>query len=93
MPRALVWGAAWDMTRDAEWSAGDYLQLALSGLPAETDIGVVQKVLLQVRTAIELYAAPEHRDDVHRSAWPRACTRRCSRPTPAATTSWPSPGP
>ncbi len=63
MPRALVWGAAWDMTRDAEWSAGDYLQLALSGLPAESDIGVVQKVLLQVRTAIELYAAPEHRED------------------------------
>ncbi len=63
MPRALVWGAAWDMTRDAEWSAGDYLALALSGLPAETDIGVVQKVLLQVRTAIELYAAPGHRDE------------------------------
>ena len=62
MPRALVWGAAWDMTRDAEWSAGDYLELALSGLPAETDIGVVQKVLLQVRTAVELYASPEHRD-------------------------------
>ena len=51
------------MTRDAEWSTGDYLQLALSGLPAESDIGVVQKVLLQVRTAIELYAAPEHRDE------------------------------
>jgi aminopeptidase N len=63
MPRALVWGAAWDMTRDAEWSAGDYLSLAISGLPAETDIGVVQKVLLQVRTAIELYATPEHRDE------------------------------
>jgi aminopeptidase N len=63
MPRALVWGAAWDMTRDAEWSAGDYLQLALSGLPAEADIGVVQKVLMQVRTAIELYASPEHRDE------------------------------
>ena len=63
MPRALVWGAAWDMTRDAEWSAGDYLSLALSGLPAESDIGVVQKVLLQVRTAIELYAAPEHREE------------------------------
>jgi aminopeptidase N len=63
MPRALVWGAAWDMTRDAEWSAGDYLSLAISGLPAETDIGVIQKVLLQVRTAIELYATPEHRDE------------------------------
>ncbi len=63
MPRSLVWAAAWDMTRDAEWSTGDYLQMALSGLPAEADIGVVQKVLLQVRTAIELYANPEHRDE------------------------------
>jgi aminopeptidase N len=63
MPRSLVWAAAWDMTRDAEWSAGDYLQLALSGLPAESDVGVVQRVLLQVRTAIELYAAPAHRDE------------------------------
>ena len=63
MPRALVWGAAWDMTRDAEWSTGDYLQMALSALPAETDIGVVQKVLLQVRTAIDLYASDAHREE------------------------------
>ncbi len=62
MPRALVWGAAWDMTRDAEWSTGDYLQMALSALPAETDIGVVQKVLLQVRTAMDLYASDAHRE-------------------------------
>ncbi|MEI8082903.1 MAG: aminopeptidase N, partial [Actinomycetes bacterium] len=27
LPRALVWGAAWDMTRDAEISTGDYLTL------------------------------------------------------------------
>jgi aminopeptidase N len=71
MPRALVWGAAWDMTRDAEWSAGDYLQLALSGLPAESDIGVVQKVLLQVRTAIDLFAAPEHREQ-YKQRWAEA---------------------
>ncbi|MCU0301408.1 MAG: aminopeptidase N [Candidatus Nanopelagicales bacterium] len=58
--RQLIWGAAWDMTRDAEMSCGEYLALALAGLPAETDIGVVQKVLLQARTAIEAYAAPEH---------------------------------
>jgi aminopeptidase N len=58
--RQLVWGAAWDMTRDGEMPCADYLALALAGLPAETDIGVVQKVLLQARTAIESYAAPEH---------------------------------
>ncbi|MCU0282372.1 MAG: aminopeptidase N [Candidatus Nanopelagicales bacterium] len=60
MARQLIWGAAWDMARDAEMSTGEYLTLALAGLPAETDIGVVQKVLLQARTAIETYAAPEH---------------------------------
>ncbi|MFZ2963238.1 MAG: aminopeptidase N, partial [Rhodoglobus sp.] len=29
LARALVWGAAWDATRDAETKAGDYVQLVL----------------------------------------------------------------
>jgi aminopeptidase N len=74
MARALVWGAAWDMTRDAEMSTGEYLQLALSGLPAESDIGVVTKVLAQTRTAIEAYASPGHRDG-YRSRWAEAAHR------------------
>ncbi len=61
LPRALVWGAAWDMTRDGETAAGDFLTLVLRGLSTESDIGVAQQVLLQVRSAIEMYAAPEHR--------------------------------
>jgi aminopeptidase N len=62
LARTLVWNASWDMIRDAEISTGDYLQLALSGLPTEPDIGVVSKVLLQVRSALHLYAAEEHRE-------------------------------
>ncbi|MEZ5115735.1 MAG: aminopeptidase N [Candidatus Nanopelagicales bacterium] len=62
LPRALVWGAAWDMTRDAEASTGDYLTLVLSGIGHESDVGVVQTVLRQLKTAIDLYAAPGHRD-------------------------------
>lgn len=61
MPRALVWGAAWDMVRDAEVSTGDYLNLVVAGLPHESDIGVVQQTLRQIKSAIDLYAAPEHR--------------------------------
>ncbi len=61
MARQLIWGAAWDMTRDAELSTGEFLDLALAGLPAESDVGVVAKVLAQARTAIDLYASPEHR--------------------------------
>ncbi len=63
LARALVWGAAWDMTRDAEMSTGDYLTLALSGLARETDIGVVQQVIGQVKAAIEQYAAPTNREN------------------------------
>jgi aminopeptidase N len=61
LPRALVWGAAWDMTRDAEASTGDFLRLVLSGIGRETDIGVVQGVLRQLKAAIDQFAAPEHR--------------------------------
>lgn len=61
LARALIWGAAWDMTRDAEVSTGDFLRLVLSGIGAETDIGVVQGVLRQLRTAIDVYATPDHR--------------------------------
>ena len=61
MPRALVWGAAWDMVRDAEVSTGDYVDLVIAGLPHESDIGVVQQTLRQVKSAIDLYAAPDHR--------------------------------
>jgi aminopeptidase N len=61
LARALIWGAAWDMTRDAEVSTGDFLSLVLSGIGHETDIGVVQGVLRQCRMAIDQFAASEHR--------------------------------
>ena len=63
LARAVIWGAAWDMTRDAEVSTGDYLALVLSGTARETDIGVVQGVLRQLKSAIDQYAAAGHRDE------------------------------
>ena len=62
LARAVIWGAAWDMTRDAEVSTGEFLTLVLSGVQKESDVGVVQGVLRQLRAAIDQYAAPEHRD-------------------------------
>ena len=61
LARALIWGAAWDMTRDAEGSTGDYLSLVLSGIVQESDIGVVQVVVRQLKMAIDQFASPEHR--------------------------------
>ncbi|WP_267626485.1 aminopeptidase N [Gordonia sputi] len=58
MPRTLVWSAAWEMTRQAEMKARDFVALVEHGIAAETEIGVVQRVLLQATTAIESYADP-----------------------------------
>ncbi|MER5492164.1 aminopeptidase N [Streptomyces sp. NPDC002490] len=58
LPRALCWASAWDMTRDAELPARDYLELVLSGIAKESDIGVVQSLQRQAKLALDLYAAP-----------------------------------
>ena len=61
LARAVIWGAAWDMTRDGDVSTGDYLSLVLGAIGSETDIGVVQGVLRQVKSAIDQFAAPANR--------------------------------
>ncbi|MFF3684744.1 aminopeptidase N [Streptomyces sp. NPDC002187] len=62
LPRALCWASAWDMTRDGELATRDYLALVLSGIGKESDIGVVQSLHRQVKTAIDVYAAPNWRE-------------------------------
>ncbi|MEU1283865.1 aminopeptidase N [Kitasatospora sp. NPDC005856] len=63
LPRALCWASAWDMTRDGELAARDYLSLALSGIGRESDIGVVQSVHRQVKLALDAYADPAWREE------------------------------
>ncbi|WP_091090077.1 aminopeptidase N [Micromonospora nigra] len=58
LARALCWTAAWDMTRDAELAARDYVALVLAGLPAETDINLVTATVRQATTALNVYADP-----------------------------------
>jgi len=62
LPRALVLGAAWDMTRDAEMSARDFCDLVLESLPGEKDSTLLRVLLSQLQTASRLYVAPAHRD-------------------------------
>ncbi|MDQ1536078.1 MAG: aminopeptidase [Actinomycetota bacterium] len=61
LPRALVLGAAWDMTRDAEMSARDFCELVLNALPGESDSTLRRMLLNQLQSAARLYVAPEHR--------------------------------
>ncbi len=68
LTRALLWGAAWDMTRDAEMSASDFVSLVLRGLATETDLTAVSRLPLYTRTAVSYYSAPETRDAL-RARW------------------------
>ncbi len=58
LPRALCWAAAWDMTRDAEMAARDYVALVCSGLPRESDINLVTATLRQAQLAVSQFADP-----------------------------------
>jgi aminopeptidase N len=65
LPRALCWGSAWDMTRDAELSAADFVTLVLAGVGSETDLTAVSSLLRQGSTAVNLYASPASRPALH----------------------------
>jgi aminopeptidase N len=58
LARTLCWTAAWDMTRDAEVAAGDYVELVLAGVAQETEVGTVQSLLRLAAQAIDPYGDP-----------------------------------
>lgn len=62
LARSLVWGAAWDQTRDAEASATDYIDLVLRNIGSETESTTVRTTLAQLQLAANSYVAPETRD-------------------------------
>ncbi|MGH3491558.1 MAG: aminopeptidase N [Actinopolymorphaceae bacterium] len=68
LPRSLAWTAAWDMCRDAEIPARDYIALVLGGVAAEPDINVVQLLLRTAGTAVSVYTAPSRRAEA-RKTW------------------------
>ena len=61
LPAALVWAAAWDMVRDGEMAARDYVRLVLGGVDSVRDISVVQTLLRQATLAARQYADPSWR--------------------------------
>ncbi len=61
LARALVLGAAWDMTRDAEMAGRDFVELALRALALEHDSTLLRTLLAQLRTTVTMYVAPPAR--------------------------------
>ncbi|MDP3969221.1 MAG: aminopeptidase N [Nocardioides sp.] len=67
LARALCWGAAWDMTRDAEMSASDFVALVLRGIGSESDVMAVSRLPLYARQAVETFTHPGRRATVQRT--------------------------
>ena len=61
LARTLCWTACWDMTRDAEMPAREYLRLVIGNIGKETKVGVVQSLLAQASAAINVYGDPRNR--------------------------------
>jgi aminopeptidase N len=68
LARALLWGAAWDMTRDAEMTATDFVALVLRGIGTETDITAVARFGTYARTVVNHYSDPAHRAEL-KATW------------------------
>ncbi len=64
LPRALCWGSAWDMTRDAELSSSDFVTLVLAGVGSETDLTAVGSLLRQGSSAVNLYTSDAARPEL-----------------------------
>ena len=61
LARALCWGAAWDMTRDAEMTATDFVALVLANIGAETDAFGAARIPVYAAQAAYQFAAPANR--------------------------------
>ncbi|GAB3114638.1 aminopeptidase N [Janibacter alkaliphilus] len=61
LPQALCLASAWDMTRDAEMAAHDYVDLALASLHGLDDSTLLRTLLGQIATATLTYSAPTRR--------------------------------
>ena len=83
LARALCWSAAWDMTRDAELSAGDFVTMVLNGLGEETDDTAAKQLPVYVEIAINQFAHPSKRDAL-RATWEQGFRRLLEQAKPGS---------
>jgi aminopeptidase N len=66
LARALVWGSAWDATRDGEVNPSDFINLVLGNVAAETQGTALLTLLRQLLTTTKLYTSEALRDETMR---------------------------
>ncbi|MCR2811689.1 aminopeptidase N [Microbacterium sp. zg.Y1090] len=62
LARSLVWGAAWDQTRDGETAASDYVDLVLRNIGSETESTTLRTTLSQLLLTANSYVVPSTRE-------------------------------
>lgn len=61
LARSLIWAAVWDIIRDGELSASRYIDLVARHAPNEPMPTIVDDILGQAVSAVELYSHPDNR--------------------------------
>ena len=61
LTRGVVMASAWDMTRDGEMPARDYLNLALRAVPVEDNMSLLALTLRHIDEAVRTFVAPKYR--------------------------------
>ena len=61
LARAIVWGAAWDATRDGESPARDYVRLVLGNIATESESTTMRTTLAQLGLVATQYVEPSTR--------------------------------
>ncbi len=63
LPRTLAWASAWDALRDGELPTGTYLDMVSNNVAHEDEVGVLERLLLRARSAVDRYGDPDQRDE------------------------------
>lgn len=63
LTRGVVMASAWDMTRDGEMAARDYLDLALAAVPGETNMQLLELTIRHIEEAVRTFVSPAERPE------------------------------
>ncbi|WIK64872.1 aminopeptidase N [Gleimia hominis] len=64
LTRGVVLASAWDMVRDAQMPARQYIDMALSALTGEDSMMILNLLLRHINTAVSLYLPTDEREEV-----------------------------
>ena len=64
LARAIAWGALWDMARDAELRARDYIAISLAHMQGEVDSSTLESLIGRAERAVDSFSEPGHRPNV-----------------------------